>query len=115
MRNFAIPGKYKLKYAIDASMGLATAHGIDEELGVGASLIHRDVRGPNYLATEDGTSFMLHDFNLAQLMKWDATTKKPCAYYKKECNEVSQVFCLWCLSIHFKNAKQKTIYVQKIL
>lgn len=63
--------------ARDLARGLSHIHSIDYGEGTNATLVHNDINMAN-IATVDMRTLKFNDFNLAVLLKWNAT--KPCGY-----------------------------------
>jgi len=78
----------KLKLAKDAATALSDLHSINGNKNNATTVIHRDIRGSNFLLSRDGKKFVIHDFNLARFPRWNAETNAPCGILKPVCTPV---------------------------
>lgn len=69
-----------LDYATQAAMSIADLHSIDGEGN--ATAVHKDLKPANIVVSSDG-KLRLNDFNDAELLKWNTTSNRQCAFRRR--------------------------------
>jgi hypothetical protein len=69
--------EFKLLTCLAIALALAHVHTLDNPLP--ATLVHYDLNPRNVAIMADGTP-KLNDFNVAEFLRWDNTTKQPCGF-----------------------------------
>mmetsp|Transcript_12830 Transcript_12830/g.28307 ORF Transcript_12830/g.28307 Transcript_12830/m.28307 type:complete len:137 (+) Transcript_12830:1276-1686(+) len=90
-----LSSKEKLKFAAQASMGVADLHSLvlgNDEKGSNANgratLIHLDLKPENFIISKDNVC-KVHDFNLARFLENNIETGELCNVRRNDCNRVS--------------------------
>jgi hypothetical protein len=69
--------EFKLLTCLAIALAVAHVHTLDKPLP--ATLVHYDLNPRNVAIMADGTP-KLNDFNVAEFLRWDNTTKQPCGF-----------------------------------